>query len=86
MVATRRVHHKLEICAADGHKLGEIPNVNVNDPDDPPFVNMSRIALHEFLLRPRPATKCESAWEQPFEAAGAGRGSRVGDPQQRDGR
>lgn len=50
LVAIARVHHKLEIRAADGRKLAEIPNPNVNDPGDPPFVNLSRIALHEFLL------------------------------------
>lgn len=51
LIAIARPHAKLDLCAADGHKLAEIPNPNVNDPDDPPFVNLSRIALHEFLLR-----------------------------------
>ena len=51
LVAIARVHPKLDICAADGRKLAEIPNVNVNEPDDPPFVNLSRVALHEFLMK-----------------------------------
>lgn len=37
------------ICTADGTQVAEIPQVNVNEPGDPPFINMSRIALHELM-------------------------------------
>ncbi len=43
-------HAIIDLCTADGRRLAELPNPNVNDPEDPPFVNLSRIALHEFLL------------------------------------
>jgi 2-polyprenyl-6-methoxyphenol hydroxylase-like FAD-dependent oxidoreductase len=39
----------LDVCLADGTRVAELPQVNVNDPGDPPFVNMSRIALHELM-------------------------------------
>jgi 2-polyprenyl-6-methoxyphenol hydroxylase-like FAD-dependent oxidoreductase len=44
----RRQPHVV-ICTADGTQVAEIPQVNVNDPGDPPFVNMSRIALHQVM-------------------------------------
>jgi 2-polyprenyl-6-methoxyphenol hydroxylase-like FAD-dependent oxidoreductase len=37
------------VCLADGTQIAELPQVNVNDPGDPPFINMSRIALHELM-------------------------------------
>jgi 2-polyprenyl-6-methoxyphenol hydroxylase-like FAD-dependent oxidoreductase len=39
----------IEIAAADGTTLARVPQLNVNGPDDPPFVNMSRSALHDLL-------------------------------------
>ena len=40
----------IAITRADGTLLARIPQVNVNGPDDPPFVNMSRMALHDLLV------------------------------------
>jgi 2-polyprenyl-6-methoxyphenol hydroxylase-like FAD-dependent oxidoreductase len=51
IVAIGRPQPEIVIARADGEQVGEMPQVNVNDPDDPPFVNMSRIALHELLAR-----------------------------------
>lgn len=49
IVRVARPHRAIVIARADGEQLGLMPQVNVNDPDDPPFVNMSRTALHELL-------------------------------------
>lgn len=51
IVAIGRPQPKIAIARADGEQVGLMPQVNVNDPGDPPFVNMSRIALHELLAR-----------------------------------
>jgi 2-polyprenyl-6-methoxyphenol hydroxylase-like FAD-dependent oxidoreductase len=51
IVSVARPHREIAIARADGEQVGLMPQVNVNDPDDPPFVNMSRIALHELLAR-----------------------------------
>ena len=50
IVRVARPHADLVMCTATGEQLAVIPNVNVNEPDDPPFVNMSRIALHEVMV------------------------------------
>jgi 2-polyprenyl-6-methoxyphenol hydroxylase-like FAD-dependent oxidoreductase len=49
IIRVGRAQPTVTIFSADGHKLVELPQVNVNDPDDPPFINMSRIALHELM-------------------------------------
>jgi 2-polyprenyl-6-methoxyphenol hydroxylase-like FAD-dependent oxidoreductase len=49
IVGVARAQPQLVICAADGRQLAAIPQVNVNGPGDPPFVNLSRIALHELM-------------------------------------
>lgn len=51
IVQIGRPQPEIVIARADGEHVGVMPQVNVNDPDDPPFVNMSRIALHELLAR-----------------------------------
>ena len=51
IVRVARPHHEIVLAHADGERIGAMPQVNVNDPDDPPFVNMSRMALHELLER-----------------------------------
>lgn len=51
IVEIGRPQPEIVISRADGEQLGVMPQVNVNDPDDPPFVNMSRMALHELLAR-----------------------------------
>ncbi len=49
IIRVARPHHEIAIRTADDQPIGLMPQINVNDPDDPPFVNMSRIALHELL-------------------------------------
>jgi len=44
-----RPHHFIDMCAPDGTRFAEIPQVNVNDPDDPPFLGMARESLHEVM-------------------------------------
>ena len=51
IIRVARPHREIAIARADGEQIGLMPQVNVNDPDDPPFVNMSRMALHELLSR-----------------------------------
>jgi 2-polyprenyl-6-methoxyphenol hydroxylase-like FAD-dependent oxidoreductase len=50
IVRIGRPQAHIVMARADGEPMGEIPQVNVNDPGDPPFVNMSRMALHELLV------------------------------------
>jgi 2-polyprenyl-6-methoxyphenol hydroxylase-like FAD-dependent oxidoreductase len=51
IVRVARAHPEIAIARADGEQVGLMPQLNVNGPDDPPFVTMSRIALHELLAR-----------------------------------
>jgi 2-polyprenyl-6-methoxyphenol hydroxylase-like FAD-dependent oxidoreductase len=51
IVEIGRPQPEIVIARADGEQLGVMPQVNVNESGDPPFVNMSRIALHELLAR-----------------------------------
>jgi 2-polyprenyl-6-methoxyphenol hydroxylase-like FAD-dependent oxidoreductase len=44
-----RPHHYIDMCGADGARFAEVPQVNVNDPDDPPFLGMARESLHEVM-------------------------------------
>ena len=46
----RSWHHAvIDMLRPDGMKVAEMPQVNVLGPDDPPFVTMSRMVLHEVL-------------------------------------
>ncbi len=46
----RSWHHSvIDMMGPDGVKVAEMPQVNVLGPDDPPFVTMSRMVLHEVL-------------------------------------
>jgi 2-polyprenyl-6-methoxyphenol hydroxylase-like FAD-dependent oxidoreductase len=49
LVAAGRHHQFLDIVTADGAPIARMPQVNVNGPDDPPFVTMARITMHEVL-------------------------------------
>ena len=42
-------HAAIDMMRPDGVKVAEMPQVNVLGPDDPPFVTMSRMTLHEVL-------------------------------------
>src|SRR5206468_6586316 len=61
-------HHVIDMLTADGSPVGVLPQVNVNDPEDPPFITMPRGTLHEVLeeqlralgVRVRLATTVES--------------------------
>ncbi len=44
-----RPHHFIDMCGADGTRFAELPQVNVNEPDDPPFLGMARESLHEVM-------------------------------------
>jgi 2-polyprenyl-6-methoxyphenol hydroxylase-like FAD-dependent oxidoreductase len=49
-IVDRAWHHKaIDMLRPDGVKVAEMPQVNVLGPDDPPFVTMSRMTLHEVL-------------------------------------
>jgi 2-polyprenyl-6-methoxyphenol hydroxylase-like FAD-dependent oxidoreductase len=51
IVAASWPHTMIEMTRADGEWVATLPQMNVNGPDDPPFVTMSRMALHEVLAR-----------------------------------
>jgi 2-polyprenyl-6-methoxyphenol hydroxylase-like FAD-dependent oxidoreductase len=42
---------RIDMVTAGGHPIAQLPQMNVNGPDDPPFVALSRMALHEVLER-----------------------------------
>src|SRR5687768_5094434 len=42
-------HHYIDMCGADGTRFAEVPQVNVNDAEDPPFLGMARESLHEVM-------------------------------------
>lgn len=44
-----RPHHVIDMCGADGTRFAELPQVNVNAPEDPPFLGMARESLHEVM-------------------------------------
>jgi len=44
-----RPHHYIDMCGADGTLFASVPQVNVNGPDDPPFLGMARQSLHEVM-------------------------------------
>jgi 2-polyprenyl-6-methoxyphenol hydroxylase-like FAD-dependent oxidoreductase len=49
-IVERSWHHAvIDMLRPDGVKLAEMPQMNVLGPDDPPFVTMSRMTLHEVL-------------------------------------
>jgi 2-polyprenyl-6-methoxyphenol hydroxylase-like FAD-dependent oxidoreductase len=49
LVEVGRPHDGIDMLRADGTQIGVMPQVNVNEPDDPPFITMSRMALHQVL-------------------------------------
>jgi 2-polyprenyl-6-methoxyphenol hydroxylase-like FAD-dependent oxidoreductase len=51
LIRVGRVQPTVTIHTADGQLVVELPQMNVNDPDDPPLINMSRIALHEVMAQ-----------------------------------
>jgi len=51
IVRAGRPQPHLAMTHADGRLIAEVPQVNINDPGDPPFVSMSRTALHDLLVR-----------------------------------
>lgn len=51
LVEVGRPHDGIDMLLADGSQIGVMPQVNVNEPDDPPFITMSRMALHQVLER-----------------------------------
>jgi 2-polyprenyl-6-methoxyphenol hydroxylase-like FAD-dependent oxidoreductase len=49
-IVDRSWHHAvIDMMRPDGVKVAEMPQVNVLGPEDPPFVTMSRMTLHEVL-------------------------------------
>jgi 2-polyprenyl-6-methoxyphenol hydroxylase-like FAD-dependent oxidoreductase len=44
-----RPHRVIDLTTPDGTPVGQIPQINVNDPDDPPFVGMARETLHDIM-------------------------------------
>jgi 2-polyprenyl-6-methoxyphenol hydroxylase-like FAD-dependent oxidoreductase len=49
VVARGWPHQSIHMLSADGSPIRELPQVNVNDERDPPFITMSRMTLHEIL-------------------------------------
>lgn len=49
IVAVGRPTSVIDMQTADGAPIAQMPQVNVNAPDDPPFVTMSRETLHRVL-------------------------------------
>ena len=49
LVRVGRRHDFIDMCAADGTRFAEAPQVNVNEPNDPPFLGMARESLHEVM-------------------------------------
>ena len=49
LVDVGRPHHFIDMCGADGTRFAELPQVNVNDAGDPPFLGMARESLHEVM-------------------------------------
>ncbi|MEO8261108.1 MAG: FAD-dependent monooxygenase [Pseudolysinimonas sp.] len=49
LVRVGRRHDFIDMCGADGTRFAEAPQVNVNDPGDPPFLGMARESLHEVM-------------------------------------
>ena len=49
LLGVGRRHDVIDMCGADGTRFAELPQVNVNDPGDPPFLGMARQALHEVM-------------------------------------
>ncbi len=49
LVRVGRPHHVIDMCGADGTRFAELPQVNVNGPEDPPFLGMARESLHEVM-------------------------------------
>lgn len=49
LVRVGRPHSVIDMCGTDGSLFAELPQVNVNEPDDPPFLGMARESLHEVM-------------------------------------
>ncbi|MBN9605345.1 MAG: FAD-dependent monooxygenase [Actinomycetales bacterium] len=49
ILAVGRPHRTIDMVRADGTPVAELPQVNVNGPEDPPFVGMARETLHELM-------------------------------------
>lgn len=44
-----RPHYVIDMCGADGTRFAELPQVNINEASDPPFLGMARESLHEVM-------------------------------------
>ncbi len=44
-----RPHYVIDMCGADGTRFAELPQVNINEAADPPFLGMARESLHEVM-------------------------------------
>jgi len=49
LVRVGRPHSVIDMCGPDGSLFAELPQVNVNEPDDPPFLGMARESLHDVM-------------------------------------
>lgn len=49
LVRIGRRHEFIDMCAADGTRFAEVPQMNVGAPDDPPFLGMARESLSEVM-------------------------------------
>lgn len=49
IVEVGRAHPHIAMTSVDGAPVATVPQVNVNDPEDPPFIGMARETLHEVM-------------------------------------
>jgi 2-polyprenyl-6-methoxyphenol hydroxylase-like FAD-dependent oxidoreductase len=49
VLAVSRPHDEIDMLRADGQPIMVLPQMQVNEPEVPPFVTMSRVALHDVL-------------------------------------
>ena len=57
-----RPHMFIDMCGADGTRFAELPQVNVNEPEDPPFLGMARESLHDVMAAEVPGSGSRCTW------------------------
>ncbi|MFD1338941.1 FAD-dependent monooxygenase [Microbacterium lemovicicum] len=50
LVRVGRRHDVIDMCTADGTLIAQMPQMNVNGPEDPPLLGMTREAVHDVMV------------------------------------